>query len=48
MLTVSLSETQCAGINTDLRFFELALSIAIFLNDCLVSAMTIFTVSAHS
>ena len=27
MLTVSLSETQCAGINTDLRFFELALSI---------------------
>ena len=48
MSTVSLSGTQYAGINTDLWFFELALSIAIFLNNCLLSAMTIFTLSAHS
>ena len=27
MSTLSLPETQCAGINADLRFFELALSI---------------------
>ena len=48
MLTLGLLGTQCADVNTDLGFFELALSIAMFLSDCLVSAMTIFTVSAHS
>ena len=48
MLTLGLLGTQCADVNTDLGFFELALSIAMFLSDCLVSAMTSFTVSAHS
>ena len=48
MLTLGLLGTQFAGVNIDLGFFELALSIAMFLSDCLVSAMIIFTVSEHS